>query len=128
MASQLRPAGHDAAELVGDVRGQPVRCSASSCNAGSCSPVATRAYPRRCPIALSMSETPDSVLRALRLSVTDFGHCQLGFQGGPMSIKSRRFRPSRSIFQMTSVSPDRKSSMHRIHCGRSALVPVAVSV
>ena len=45
-----------------------------------------------------------------------------------MSIKSRRFRPSRSIFQMTSVSPDRKSSMHRIHCGRSALVPVAVSV
>jgi hypothetical protein len=39
-----------------------------------------------------------------------------------MSIRSRRFRPSRSIFQMTRVSPVRRSSRQRIHCGRAALV------
>jgi len=43
-----------------------------------------------------------------------------------MSMRSRRFRPSRSIFQMIRVSPGRRSSRQRIHWGRAALVPVAV--
>ena len=45
-----------------------------------------------------------------------------------MSMRSRRLRPSRSIFQMTRVLPGRRSARHRFHCGRSALVPVAVSL
>jgi hypothetical protein len=45
-----------------------------------------------------------------------------------MSIKSRRLRPSRSIFQMINVSPGRRSARHSTHWGRSARVPVAMSV
>ena len=44
-----------------------------------------------------------------------------------ISTKSRRLRPSRSIFQMMRVSPDRRLARHLFHWDRSALVPVAVS-
>src|SRR5450759_4424847 len=44
-----------------------------------------------------------------------------------MSIRSRRLRPSRSIFQMIRVSPGRRSARQAFHWGRSAFVPDAVS-
>jgi len=43
-----------------------------------------------------------------------------------MSTRSRRLRSSRSIFHKIRVSPRRRSARHAFHCGRSALVPVAV--
>ena len=45
-----------------------------------------------------------------------------------MSMRSRRLRPRRSIFQMIKVSPRRRSPRHAFHCGRSVPVPVPVAV
>jgi hypothetical protein len=81
-------------------------------------------------ISAKMPKTslPYAVVVSMIPLVSDFTPTPRASRVVTISTRSRRLRPGRSIFQMMSVSPGRRSARHLFHSGRLALVPVAVSV
>jgi hypothetical protein len=120
-----------------DQRGSHLRFASAGAAADACGGKPGLAWVRSLMSAASYSaisanmpktSLPFAVVVSTMPLVSDLTPTSRACKVVTMSIRSRRLRPSRSIFQMIRVSPGRRSARQAFHRGRSAFVPDAVSV